>query len=547
MKLPRFSLGLLLSGVLVAEATAQCRDDLDEAAGYTIRSVRVEGRWVPRLPLPIAPGDRFSNAGVQTALRAVQQALHAEERRGFELQNLGALGVTYISPCLLAEGRQVDVLIEVRSVRVDLLEIGGNILPLPRSGFATFYQAVPAPLRALHPQAGAYYDKEYGFAPTGAIAVDLLRPRPDGLRLQLNAGGRKSVQETFYDAGTELALSRLHPGETLERLSVSALFESTEAPRGPRTLRRTAGKVGAGARFRPASGWSFSLDGEYRYGANEFAGAGRTTEHALGLRLGAEGRAGGGFLRAALWAEAAAPGTGSDYGRAAGLVAFAREIPVAAGQTIGLEAILGGGKAWSAPAYARFFGGHTERNFLYDALDSRALAAFPEGPLLRSQGEGQAQRGERGTRAYWHLNLNLALPVPGLSRPLIPDEEVAPGLSLKRLLKNKAGDSVAFYAADLEEQGMSPEAAMVKARQTYSEVQPAIAFIADRAKVYALKPLFLADFAGSEGEPLEVAVGGGLQLTVVIARMELGYLQTVAGSPSKSGNLFARITFENIF
>ncbi|MFL6540965.1 MAG: hypothetical protein ACJ8HU_09390, partial [Chthoniobacterales bacterium] len=138
-----------------------------------------------------------------------------------------------------------------------------------------------------------------------------------------------------------------------------------------------------------------------------------------------------------------------------------------------------------------------------------------------------------------------------LSFPLIPNEEVAPGLSLKRLLKNKAGDSVAFYAAELEAEGHSSDEALAMAKKTYSEVRPAIDYIADRANVWALKPLLMCDVAGQDsgtrGQRVQAALGGGIQLTIVTAKFELGYMHTVAGDDNGSGNLFGRIVFENIF
>jgi len=38
-----------------------------------------------------------------------------------------------------------------------------------------------------------------------------------------------------------------------------------------------------------------------------------------------------------------------------------------------------------------------------------------------------------------------------------------------------------------------------------------------------------------------------LQLTTVTAKMEIGYMHTVAGDDDGSGNFFGRIVFENLF
>ena len=95
------------------------------------------------------------------------------------------------------------------------------------------------------------------------------------------------------------------------------------------------------------------------------------------------------------------------------------------------------------------------------------------------------------------------------------------------------------------------EAALAKAKAIYGEVQPAIEFVADRANIYSLKPLLLCDAAGETGRQgrgrFDAAVGGGLQLTIVTAKMEVGYMHTIVGDSDGSGNFFARIIFENIF
>ena len=561
----RFMLGFIAAVAMMqisARGDPECRDDLLDADGYTIRSVRVEGRWVPSIALPIKPGDRFSNAKVQRALQAVQQALHSEDRGDFELQSLGAVGVIHITRCLLVEGREVDVIIRARSLRIDLYQVGENVLPIPRSALATFYDAVPAPLLAFNPTFGAYQDERYGFAPTLGIAADLLA-LPQTLRgqaatarrsrLELIAAGRKSVEESFYDANVQFALTSLRPGEFIEQSALELAYAGTEAPRGDSTFARQAGEFGGSLRLKPRLGLvqTVSVGAKYRWSHNRFAPDGDIAdadESAGELRIIAEGRAGGGFLRAGFWADGGSPDRGCDYGRIAGLIGFEKEFLVAPNQTIGVEAIIGGGRAWSAPAYARFYGGNSERDFLYDSLQSPVLAAFPRGPVIRSLGEGETLGGsDRGSSGYWHANLNISLPIPGLSAPLIPNEEVAPGLTLKRLLKNKAGDSVSHLAVQFEDEGLSPAAAMAKAKAIYGEVQPAIEFVADRANVYALKPLLLCDVAGENGGRVDAAVGGGLQLTIVTAKMEIGYMHTVAGDSDRSGNFFGRIIFENLF
>src|SRR4051794_37382299 len=114
-------LTLLPPGVWAAR---ECRDDLREADGYTVRSVTVEGRWMPAIPLPIKPGDRYSQARVQRAMEEVKQAINSKTNQAFELRNLGSTSVLYITRCLMVEGRSVDVIIQPYYVRVDLIRVG---------------------------------------------------------------------------------------------------------------------------------------------------------------------------------------------------------------------------------------------------------------------------------------------------------------------------------------------------------------------------------------------------------------------------------------
>ena len=575
-----FTLALWECPLARAASPPECRDDLRDADGYTIRSVTVDARWVPPLALPIRPGDRFSNAKVQEAMEAVRRALRSERNETFELQSLGSAGVLHISRCLVVtDGRQVDVIIRPRYVRVDLVRVGSNILPIPRAPGPTFYEHVPRPILAFNPVVGLYQDEHYGVAPTFGIATNLLAlpallgdsklpAAPNtSTRLDLTATGRKSIEHEFYDANVHLAFARERLGEFVQRLALEANYQGKDEPQGDDTFSRQALALGGSVRLKPADGLfrTVALGARYRWSDNRFSrGPVRADDHSAEnageVRVLGEGRAAGGFLRAGLWADAAAPEErAGTYGRVAGLLAFEREFLVAANQTVGVEAVLGGGRAWGAPGYARFFGGNTDRNFLYDSLDSPAMAAFPNGPWIRSFGEGQAlaqprgsRRGAEGATAYWHLNLNVSLPIPALSRPLIPNEEVADGVTLKQLLKNKAGDSVSFYAVQLESEGLSPAAALAKARATYGEVKPAIEFIADFANVYALKPLLLFDVAGIEapatGHSTRVAVGGGLQATIVTAKLEVGYMHTIVGEPGdRPGNFFARLVFQNLF
>jgi hypothetical protein len=155
------------------------------------------------------------------------------------------------------------------------------------------------------------------------------------------------------------------------------------------------------------------------------------------------------------------------------------------------------------------------------------------------------------------VNLNVTLPIRAWSRPLIPDEDVSDinnqPLTLRQLLKNQIDVSgPSLLRATLKREGLSDEEATRKAHQILQEVAPATHFIIDQANLYSVKPLLMFDAAGlsDRGGASETwfAAGGGLQLTVVIAKLEAGYMRTISGPTfGQDGNAFVRLVFQNLF
>ena len=83
------------------------------------------------------------------------------------------------------------------------------------------------------------------------------------------------------------------------------------------------------------------------------------------------------------------------------------------------------------------------------------------------------------------------------------------------------------------------------------EIKPAAHYIIDYANLFSLKPLLVVDAAGlsaPEGSENWMSVGLGLQVTVVTAKFEAGYSQTVHGpTDGKRGAPFARLVFQRLF
>ena len=272
---------------------------------------------------------------------------------------------------------------------------------------------------------------------------------------------------------------------------------------------------------------------------------------------------------------------------------------------IGVEILLGAGTSFGTlPGYARFYGGNSTDSFLYEGIENSSWDRFPHGPLIRSFGSRSA--GIRldnpasigGSTSYWHFNLSTSLPIPAWSRPLIPAETVIvlpddsgkvsckDCTSLKSLIKNQAGsgknmfiDALAFQKLssqerdDLslsEDEGLTPEekskleraerafkearvAVTPEADAVWQRLSPTISYIADKANLFAIKPLLLFDversyFPDDAQQRVRTALGTGLQLNIVIAKFETGYLRTLRHLPGdQRGNFFVRMVFQRLF
>jgi hypothetical protein len=661
------SLPLLLLCAAPARAQQRCEESQGEFESYVVRKLDVKGpRWgfTPRLSAdagggrprsvslgedgeddtpapPLAVGEAFS-AGERSlsTFRALRDELKKQQVNSLEFfTHRGSFSVLKINSCLrrvsevecrtslagMASGiaakgldvsKCVDVTVRPFYVRVDVVKVGSNYLPVPRSNLPTAFGRVPAPLLALAPTFGTSRDRRTGLSQKFDVTTDLLdlprtltgetpsdveaglaqRPPPRKTRLELKAKGEKSADEPFYNATGRLAFERRETGRMLENIGVVASLDATHDPLGDGKLFRNVARLGLNLTLRPRAGVldSLTLDAGYRRSNNRFFsddGQRREllTEDAFEARALAEGRLLGGFTRLGLWADGSSPESGvGSYRRAAAVFGFQKEFALALNQTVGFEAIVGAGRAsGSTPEYARFYGGSALGNFLFEGPDSDLLRAFPQGPLLRGYGKNQATApavgAPRGATSFWHVNLSASVPVPRLSRPLVPDvslveegdeddEEEADTTpaaarrdvcgreiprrppTLKNAIKSASRSAGSFLVSFYKNnEGLSQQEARARACADIRQIAPALDFIADRANLYAVKPLFMFDAArlGSEGvldQKVRMGVGAGVQFTLVVARFELGYvrgMRRLAGDPR--GNVVARLVFQNLF
>jgi hypothetical protein len=550
-----------------ASAAAADRGVID----LRVRSVKVEGRWVGRITLPLKPGDTLTNEKLSASLNALRAAITSRPNLDIGVRSKGEVGVLYIYvdyDTSVADGT-VGVTFRPYYLDIALVEIGKNVLPVPRSPWATFYQNVPEALRAFNPTVGLSRDRAFGSAISASFGGDpltLFAHNTPGLnhQMDLHGEGTKSLEEDFYRASGGVSYSVESANSLVEEFTFSAGFDGAREPLGTSEHSREAGLATLGLRMKPGPNSRLYLHAGYRRSRDSDDETGVKTDFTTDAQTGrllfdAIPPGIEGFFRGAVWEESAWQ-SDDTYQRLVIRLGYEKEIALVPNQTIGIELVAGGGRAFgTVPGYARFFGGNAPGQFLYDGANSNSLIEMPAGPLIRSLGENEAHLGNGrvtfGGETFWHVNLNVTVPIPAWSRPLIPNEVIDFGdssITIKQLLRRQIDvTGPSLLAAVLQEQGMTAPQAAREAKRILQEVTPATHFIIDDANLYSIKPLLMFDAAGMSGNGTDqtwLAAGAGLQLTVVTAKLEAGYMRTLSGPTyGEKGNAFVRLVFQNLF
>jgi hypothetical protein len=608
-----------------SEKGEDCRDDITEAAGYKFREVKVKARYLPDLrhPLP-APGTTYSPATVTTIVQDVSQALTNEALREAEegqtehqllntvtvgrgkLSDSFGFGLKFVTSCAKpieeaecrkslgdANSQCVDVIIHAFSIRVNTADPISNLVNLPRSNRPSFLSKVPGPLLAFNPRLGVDHDRAFGPAASFDTSTNLLDLsnnlrslplQPRRTRLDFRSSGRRSLDGPFYETLSRLSFSHSF-ASALERLGLELDFEADHYPEGQADYLKNAMRIGGNVSFRTSSTLfeAVSLNARYRWSSNRLNTQApllpeAAKENSFEGNALLDGRLWKGTSRLALWIEANSPDRVADnYQRAAAMWGYQREFIVVPNQTIGVEVVVGGGRTWGqVPQYARFYGGNWARNFLYEAKDAPVLSGFPRGPLIRSFGSGRALADDGirgGATSYWHVNLNVNVPVPQWSSPIVPNisislpkkdaqgkvvldenqEPVMVDTPLRVILKNQGQSSRKVLERLFVKEGMDVAEAQAKARRELKSINSILGFMADQANIYSVKPLFMFDAArlhtpGALNNRTKLAAGGGIQFTLVIAKFEAGYVRTLRPLPGDDkGNFVMRLFFQNMF
>jgi hypothetical protein len=567
-------IGCILIGLAPAPAwTADLCLDQSDAEGRPIRAFTVSSRWnsLGDVKFPVPLGTNYTSEAASAAMNAVRMRLNDEADN--ETQTRGFVGVRYIEACprMLQDG--LEVAIKVIEIRLPFDNPIKGLLPGTRSNLPSSVVGTPTMLTLFNPEFGLTNDTAIGLAQTAAIRTDLLsvgdvlKRRPNdqpSWTLPLSASGRRGLNEDTYDGFVNLAVGRDAPLETLQRFDVHGNYEASKAPQGDALLERELFRAGALIRVKPATSplrqLTFLPNVAWSDNRRQAATVNETThETAVSVVAVADAAIPLGPLRSASLVETSNVENGVSYQRFSTIVGWNVQVPLSrafSNRTLGIELSASTGHVWgTAPEHSLFYAGNTGMDLFMSPSDSPALPLLLTIPNLRSFGQSRAQTALGGARSYWGLNFNAAIPIASWLLPLIPRDEVATGTPLNVLVYNQGTTSARSFLTSYYEQveHRNPEEAERLANAEIARIEPALRFITRRANLYALKPLFMFDavrLSPGEGAPSRTfkGIGGGLQLTVVVARVEAGYLWTLDREPEDpSGNFVFRLIFDNIF
>src|SRR3989442_82735 len=158
--------------------------------------------------------------------------------------------------------------IRLYSVRLDLVNAGGNVIPVPRSNRGTFYSQVPGFLKVFNPTFGIERDRQMGVLGVGTTSTNLLtlpstirghNPDETNTKLDLDLQGSRSLDKQFYETSSELNLDRRWTGKLMEDLSVFTAASVNRQPLGEGRHFNNAVRAGGAVKFRPGVGGMTTL------------------------------------------------------------------------------------------------------------------------------------------------------------------------------------------------------------------------------------------------------------------------------------------------
>jgi hypothetical protein len=553
----------------------------DSPYGRRIVEVRYKPASLKPTDLSLQSGQTLTAANLSAALNQLASHLTRHSEMIAAAAGTSALIFTYVDaefdlhPRATPANDAVTVTLRPFHLSLPLDDIGGRVLPIPR-GLSAKAAAIDAGSPFLPANLAFSNDRVLGTSVGGRWQFDFgsndaRETRGAVPHIQLRAGGLKSIDSSFYSGDAAIRVTRTQHSGLVRQLFGAAEATSSLEPRGSARYASSAWGGSMGGALSLNANSRVVLDARYAHARHKYYEAQSAprwvTTDEQGNRVVVETIPRGvlGFFRAAVWQENLHAGGAGTSQRLVGRAGYAKEIPVGINQSVGVEIVAGAGQTWgNVEAGHRFFAGGSQGEFLYENASARSLTLPPDGPLLRSLGKAQggfrqSASSVRGGSRFWHANLNVSLPVPKWSRPLIPNEMTdLPGAdgspqTLKQILRaqvDRTGPNMLQSTLQATD-GLTPDEAKRRANEIFDEIRPATHFVIDQANVFAVKPLLMFDAAELESSPGRaswLAAGVGVQLTVVTAKFEAGYMRTLSGPTFGSrGNVFARLGFERLF
>lgn len=566
-------------------ALAQCRDDLTVDSQVWVHDIKFNIRYFTPPQIPLKTNTVFSPDVLSASQPVIQQRMSDDDNKNVarEFSNLGYVSVRVIDSCVrmvepaicmqdLKKSECADVTFSSHEIRFVRFQQAGFILPVPRSPVSTFFSNVPRPLLILNPEVNVEHDDRAGTTPMLAFKTNLLdignilkHKDSDKHALEATASANlsHSVEHDFYNAAEVVDLKKNWPASTMGSLALHVEQHNAKQPLGAASDATSQEIIGlrTNVHFQNTylhNGYFWAGGSASRHTVPQAGGPVDTSEGAGSAALLLDGSVAQTTARAGLWLRGASPNNQASYEQLTFFTALYRDLLVAPNQSFGLQVIGGYGHTWGIPAqYAQFFAGNNSGNFLYQAPET-LLQAGPPPPIVRSFGNTEAgvtNGGILGGSSFWNVSTTLTIPIPGLSRPLIPDVVIddSTNTTLKSVLKTAGTRSaVSFIQAALVQQGVPAREAQKQAQALVDrEIAPPVTYIADRANIYSLKPLVLFDVAelraSSFSRHLESA-GGGIEFMIVNFALQAGYARTLNSQPGdRKGNVVLNLQFRNFF
>lgn len=558
--------------------------------GYTVQSVKINARWVsPSLQRKVEQivglGQPFKPTNVFAGKIVVENEIIKNEGQ-LKLWSLkGSTSVLYIysqSCDVSTDSLQKQVAVEISPyyLRIDLLNLGNNILPVPKSAKPSIYNQVPILLKVTEPFVTFSTDRQYGPAMGIITNTDLLhlpgnKPKKgkDSLvSANLNVAGRKSFNEAFYSVGSQLELNQPVYTDSTLGWNFALQWAKSLLPWGTGQNNTDQWNLRGGlqgvTKMRLFSKWAVGAGARFTENSYSALHGSEPAHNEKGWQLYAlaDGKPGKSFTRMGIWFDGAIPNANdniNNYQRLVSRVGYSQFLGSGHNSAL-IEAVAGVGYTWGMPPiYSQFVAGNSNHNFLYEPMISIRNRSMQNGPIVRSLGENEGglkivNGSSIGGSAFWHLNLNFSIPIASWAKPLIPDitlsDEGEESSTLRSKLKGTANMAASGIALDLvANHGYSDDAADSVANAIVDkDIRPTINYLSDRANIYSIKPILLFDVGHLSDHTLPgktfTAAGIGLQMTVVIARLEVGYMRTLSPSDYNStGNFFLHFVLQNFY